>query len=156
MTRYVLGSEVAVSEDSDAGSSEPESAVPGGGIAWPLNKSSRTKSQVGVSLFRWCNDNHLKGTINKIKELVLNCNTSKHDVALKKLWMLKTWPLHTHVQPWQQRSIQLAVCVCVCILEVGQKQKSSKFVAFCLKRDWNYGLILKINPLMLLKMSQIA
>lgn len=38
MTRYDLGSEVAVSEDSDGGSSEPESVVPGGGITWPVWK----------------------------------------------------------------------------------------------------------------------
>lgn len=51
MTRYVLGSEVVVSEDSDAGSSEPESALPGGGIAWPVTKSQTTKSQKTFFLY---------------------------------------------------------------------------------------------------------
>lgn len=43
MIRYVWGSDAAVSEDSDAGSSEPESALPGGGIAWPGAKTRSYK-----------------------------------------------------------------------------------------------------------------
>lgn len=51
MIRYVLGSDAAVSEDSDAGSSEPESALPGGGIAWPGAKT-RSHKRIGNILLR--------------------------------------------------------------------------------------------------------
>lgn len=133
MTRYVLGSEVAVSEDSDAGSSEPESAVPGGGIAWPLNKSSTTKSQDGVCLFRWCNDNHLKGTINKIKKRVLNCNTSKHDVAEKKLGMLKA---SSHTCSTLTSKIYTIISFCVRMYSWGGTETEKQQICCILFETW--------------------